>query len=92
MKALVKVKEWWNSIRPDHKKHFAVGLVVGFVMTLLTSWLVGLIVALLAGLVKEAFDKYDKDESTHFEVSDFIWTARGGFAGVVIAVAALLLF
>ena len=75
------IKYYWNRIALDKKLHFGAGAVISLVVSLVSTAYIGLLVATIAGIVKEAYDLYDYGS---FDYRDFIFTLAGGIFGVII--------
>jgi len=66
----------------DKQLHILAGLVVFVVVGFLSSPITGLIAGILAGLVKEMFDRYIQDEN--FDIKDLLATVAGAVLGFIV--------
>ena len=65
-------------IQPDKFLHLLVGFIIAFFIGLINP-IIGLVVAILAGIGKEVYDKVSKKGTPEF--LDFVFTAIGGILG-----------
>lgn len=64
----------------DKVLHFGVGFVISLAMSLIDPGL-GFLVAIMAGLAKESYDRTGRG---HVEFMDFWWTGAGGFVAALL--------
>lgn len=64
----------------DKQLHAAAGFVIGFLFSLVSP-LLGVVMAIIAGIGKEIYDKVSKKGTPEF--LDFVFTVLGGLLGVL---------
>lgn len=87
-------------IAPDKTKHFIVGIAMGFVVQgvfcfLLDEHLVlsAVLSFILVLAISYGFELYSKLSGRgHYEIMDAVFSAAGGFLGMIIFDAAILIF
>lgn len=72
----------------DKQAHFWAGLAIMLAVSLFAGWVVGLAVAVLAAIAKEAYDALGFGDS---DLMDAVATILGGVAGAVLYFIAGLL-
>lgn len=82
-----KFVKWLLSIPRDKELHFVAGLIVAAFFSIVWGFPLPILAAALAGLVKEAFDKYS---TGLVEWSDFFYTLAGGLVIQIFALVALV--
>jgi hypothetical protein len=65
-------------IEPDKVAHFWAGLAIMLAVSLFGGWVIGLIAAVAAGLLKEAYDMTGRGTP---DIWDAVATGLGGVAG-----------
>lgn len=93
-----KVIKFLKSIKVDKLLHFIAGYVIAHFTTAVISavyqpsykgCIAGLVLAVVAGMVKEIYDEFNKETQTP-EFMDFIYTCLGGVLSSAISLIYLL--
>lgn len=82
-----KIVSWLLAIPRDKELHFLGGVIVAAFFAIVWGFPLPILAAALAGLIKEAFDKYTTGV---VEWSDFFYTCAGGLVIQAFALLALL--
>ena len=93
-----KIKDWYNSIKPDKKKHYVAGFIITIVAGLLAGFLIsplaGLLMGFFAGVVVGAAKELIWDlalKKGHVEFKDFLVTVYGSASATVVLLIVFLI-
>lgn len=87
---LSKVRDFIKKTPEDKRKHFIAGFTICAFASLSVGYLLGFVIALLAGAGKEVYDRVTGKGTPEFK--DFLFTAFGAIVSVVLSVILTLIF
>lgn len=86
---LNKVRDFIKKTPEDKRKHFVAGFSINAIASLFVGYLLGFVIALLAGAGKEVYDRVTRKGTPEFK--DFLYTALGALASVAVSVILTLI-
>lgn len=92
-----KIYNFLLGIKKDSLLHFICGLLISQITIVVISVIfnpsyrgaiIGFITSIIAGLIKEIYDKYTPNHTCN--IKDFIFTVIGGFVGSILIIHLLI--